>query len=97
VKKHLTATVPLLNTEFVSSKQEQLGNKIKIKKHKQIQCFGSGSYQVNGSVSGSGSRRAKITTKKEKLRNLGFEVLGVLFWGLKASSVAWMSIVEAYG
>ncbi len=52
------------------------------------QRFGSGYgfNQVDGS--GSGSKRAKITHKNiKKLRNV-FEVLDVLFWGLKSSPVA---------
>ncbi len=49
--------------------------------------IGSGFNRV--SESGSGSRRAKMTHKsRKKLRNTsGFEVLDVLFWELKASSV----------
>ncbi len=40
--------------------------------------------------SGSGSRRAKKTHKhRKKLINSFFEVLDILFWGLKASPVAW--------
>jgi len=42
------------------------------------------------SQSGSGSRRAKMNQKhRKKLINFIFEVLDVLFWGLKASPVAW--------
>jgi hypothetical protein len=46
------------------------------------------------SESGSGSMRAKMTHKNiKKFRNRNFmlEVLDVLFWGLKASPVAWKS------
>jgi hypothetical protein len=47
-------------------------------------------------VPGSGSRRAKITNKKrKKFKNLFFEFIDVLFWGLKASPVAWTSFTEA--
>jgi hypothetical protein len=48
----------------------------------------------------SGSRRPKegkmthINRKKVK-KFLCFEVLDVLFWGLKASSVTWTSFMEA--
>ncbi len=45
---------------------------------------------------GSGSRRAKITYKnRKKLKNFKFEVLNVLFWGLKASTVAGTSFYES--
>jgi len=54
----------------------------------------SGFSQVSRSVSWSGfwtgseSRRATMTNKNRiKLRNFMFQVLNVLFWGLKASSV----------
>ncbi len=54
----------------------------------QHQGFGSGSV--------SGSRRAKMTQKIEKTTEFSsFEVLHVLFWGLKASPVAWASFMEA--
>jgi hypothetical protein len=44
--------------------------------------------------SGSGSRRAKWPTKLQKRPEFPcFEVLDVLFWGLKASSVAWTSFM----
>jgi hypothetical protein len=46
------------------------------------------------SVSGSGARRVKISHKNRKLKNLMFEVLDVLFWGLKAA-VPWTSFMEA--
>jgi hypothetical protein len=37
-----------------------------------------------------------MTQKIEKRREFSsFEVLDVLFWGLKASSVAWASFMEA--
>jgi hypothetical protein len=49
----------------------------------------SGFNQASGSV----SRREKI----EKYEISCFEVLNVLFEGLEASSVAWTSIMEAYG
>ncbi len=48
---------------------------------------GSGFNQVSASVSGSGPRRAKNYPH--------FEVLDVLFWELKASSVAWTSFLKA--
>ncbi len=48
------------------------------------------------SESGSESKRAKMTHKSRNfLENSCFEVLDVLFWGLKASSVAWKSFMEA--
>jgi hypothetical protein len=34
---------------------------------------------------------------RKKLRNFIFEVLDVLFWGLKASSVAWTSFIYVSG
>ncbi len=37
----------------------------------------------------------KWPTKDEKRRNFMFEVLDVLFWELKASSVTWTSFMEA--
>jgi hypothetical protein len=38
----------------------------------------------------------KLPTKVEKSQKFSlFEVLDVLFWGLKASSVAWTSFMEA--
>jgi hypothetical protein len=44
---------------------------------------------------GSGSRRTKITQKKGKREeNFQFWLLDVLFWGLKASPVAWTSFME---
>jgi hypothetical protein len=47
-------------------------------------------------VAGSGSRRAKMTHKNRKKYEFScFEVLDVLFWGLKASPVAWTSFMEA--
>ncbi len=48
------------------------------------------------SGSGSGSRRAKMTHKnRKKVQEIScFKVLDVLFWGLKASSVAWTSFME---
>jgi hypothetical protein len=47
-------------------------------------------------VSGSRSRRAKITTKIEKSKEFScFEELDVLFRGLKASPVALASFREA--
>jgi hypothetical protein len=49
------------------------------------------------SESGSGSRRAKMTHNKGKMSKeiSCFEVLDVLFLGLKASFVAWTSSLEA--
>ncbi len=46
------------------------------------------------SESGSGSRRAKMIHKHRKKVNKFhfFEVLDVLFWGLKASPVAWTKV-----
>jgi hypothetical protein len=41
----------------------------------------------------SGSRRAKMTHKSEE--NSSFEVLDVLFRGMKTSPVAWTSFMEA--
>ncbi len=63
------------------------------------QCFGSGywsgldpdSIRSVDSESGSGSRRAKMMTHKNRILNFMFWVLDVLFWGLKASPVAWTS------
>jgi hypothetical protein len=46
------------------------------------------------SQSGYGSRRAKMTHKNRKTY---VEVLDVLFWGLKASLVAWKFFDEAKG
>jgi hypothetical protein len=61
-----------------------------------FQCFGSGLNQVSGSVSGSGSRRAKMTDKNIKKYEIScFEVLNVLFCGLKAPSVPWTSYIRA--
>jgi hypothetical protein len=50
--------------------------------------------QVSGSA--SGSRRAKYPQKQKKVKKkkLCFEVLDVLFGGLKASPVIWMSVME---
>jgi hypothetical protein len=45
--------------------------------------------------SGSGSRRTKMTNKN--IKNLFFEVLDVLFGGLKASPLAWTTVKEAKG
>jgi hypothetical protein len=45
------------------------------------------------SESKRGSRRAKMTHKN--IKKLSFEVLDVFFGGLKASSVAWTSFMEA--
>jgi hypothetical protein len=57
---------------------------------------GAGSGPDPHSNCGSGSRRAKMTHKKRKSTEFScFEVLDVLFWGLKASSVAWASFMEA--
>jgi hypothetical protein len=51
-----------------------------------------------GCGSASGSRRAKITHKNIKSTEFScFEVLDVLFRGLKASPVAWASFMEAQG
>jgi hypothetical protein len=45
---------------------------------------------------GSGSRRAKMTHKNRKSTEFScFEVLDVLFRGLKASPLAWASFMEA--
>ncbi len=44
-------------------------------------------------AAGSGSRRAKTTQKNSKNKEICFEVLHVLFWGLKASPVAWTTDV----
>ncbi len=46
--------------------------------------------------SGSGSRRAIWTTNRKSEEISCFEMLDVLFWGLKASPVAWTSFMEAY-
>jgi hypothetical protein len=50
-------------------------------------------------VSGSGSRRAKMTHKVKKIEKSYeiscFDVLGVLFIGLKASPVAWTFFIKA--
>jgi hypothetical protein len=47
-------------------------------------------------VAGSGSRRAKMTLKYRKSKEFScFEVLDVLFWGLKASPVACAFFMEA--
>ncbi len=73
-----------------------------------MQCFGSGSgLDSDGSESirsvdpnpysksGSGSRRAKMTHKSKKNYEIScFEVLDVLFWERKASSVTWTSFME---
>ncbi len=49
-------------------------------------------------VPGSGSRRAKMTHKNRKSTEFScFEVLDVLFGGLKAFPVAWASFMEAQG
>ncbi len=53
--------------------------------------IGSGFNQVDGS--GSGSRRSKITKKNKEISC--FEVLDILFSGLKASPVAKTSFMEA--
>jgi hypothetical protein len=45
--------------------------------------------------SGSGSRRTKMTNKNLKI--LFFEVLDVLFGGLKASPLAWTTFKKAKG
>ncbi len=43
---------------------------------------------------GSGSRRQKWHTQKEKSKEIScFELLDVLFWRLKASRVAWASLI----
>jgi len=48
--------------------------------------------------SGTGSRRAKKFNKNRKRTEFScFEVLDVLFSGLKASPVAWPSFMEAQG
>jgi hypothetical protein len=61
-----------------------------------MQCFRSGSDPYPDS--GSGSRRTKITHKNRKIFEIScFEELDVLFCGLKASSVAWTSFMEAQG
>jgi hypothetical protein len=73
----------------------------------QQQRFGSGSELDPDSIrsvdpdpesgSGSGSRRAQ-RPKKEKSKEIScFEVLDVLFRGLKVSPVAWTSFMEALG
>jgi hypothetical protein len=49
---------------------------------------------IGCSEPGSGSRRAKMT-HKNIYKKLSFEVLDVFFGGLKASSVAWTSFMEA--
>ncbi len=55
--------------------------------------IGSGFNRVLGS--GSGARRAKMTQKNRKSSKISsFEVLYVLFWGLKTSSVARTSFME---
>jgi hypothetical protein len=44
----------------------------------------------------SGSRRAKMTTEVEKIKEIScFEVMDVLFWELKACFVTWTSFMEA--
>ncbi len=56
------------------------------------QCCGSASVSGFNGVPGSGSgfRRAKLPTDIEESRKITFfEVLEVLFWGLKVSSAAW--------
>jgi hypothetical protein len=46
---------------------------------------------------GSGSKRAKMTHKNiiQYINLMFFEVLDVLFCGLKASLVSWLSFMEA--
>ncbi len=61
-----------------------------------VQCFGSGLDPDPYSESGSGSRRARMTHKsRTNYEILCFEVLDVLFWELKGSSVTWTSFMEA--
>jgi hypothetical protein len=58
------------------------------------QCSGSGS--GFNQVCGSGSSRAKFTHKSRKNLEIScFEVLDILFWELKASSVTSTSFMEA--
>jgi hypothetical protein len=45
---------------------------------------------------GSGSRRAKMTHKNRKSLETCFEVLDVLFRGLKVSPVAWKSLMAQF-
>jgi hypothetical protein len=53
-------------------------------------------YPYADSQSGSGSKRAKITHKKKRrLINFPFEVLDVVFLGLKASPVTWTFFMKA--
>jgi hypothetical protein len=59
-----------------------------------LQCLESGS--GFNQVSGSGSRRTKMTLKNiKKWRNFMFWSVNVLFLGLKAFLVAWTSFMEA--
>ncbi len=65
--------------------------------------IGSGFNHVSWSVSGFGIRLKiriqegkKMTHKSRKRSEIScFEVLNVLFWGLKDSTVAWASFLEA--
>jgi len=58
------------------------------------QLLGSGLDPDLASESGSGSRRGKNETQKLKKEISCFEVLDVLFRGLKASPLAWTSFME---
>jgi hypothetical protein len=51
--------------------------------------IGSGFNGVPESVSGSGSRRAKMTHKQKKVHKLNFLKCWMFFLGQKASPVAW--------
>jgi hypothetical protein len=61
------------------------------------QCFGPGSdlYSIRSADPDPGGQ--KLLTKKFFFEISCFEVLDALFWGLKASPVAWTSFMEAYG
>jgi hypothetical protein len=56
-----------------------------------------GSALIWAAGSGSGSRKVKKCPKKIEKRTefSSFEVLDVLFWGLKASPVAWEYFMKA--
>ncbi len=60
------------------------------------QCFGSGSGLDPDSIRSVDPGGQKWSTKTGKSSEIScFEVLDVLFWGLKASPIAWTFFIEA--
>ncbi len=63
------------------------------KRYNSAPLFGYQIYQCSGSGSGG---QEWLTKKIEKIKKFNvLEVLDLIFWGLKASSVAWTSFMEA--